>query len=536
MPRLIARLGFMFPDKWRPVRLAAIARVDVLTPYDASDIPARTSVPLLSASAQRISSFQLLLVTILVTYVFLLVPNSVGDPDVWWHLRNAAQQLHTHRFLGQDMYSFTAPRAHWIDHEWLAELPFYLGWRCLAEQGLFCVTVCVLESIFAGVFLLAYRRCRSAGAALAVAMLAALLSTVSYGPRTLLFGWLGLVVELLLLQAFASGDPRAQRRVAWALPLLFVLWVNAHGSWLIGMVILLAFLLCGCADCEAGSVRNPAWTREERRTLLLAIALSAASLFVNPYGWELIAYPFDLAFHQKLNIASVQEWQSLDFHTPRAHIFLLSLLFAAFAQAVRPRMWTLFDLALAGIGVYAALTYSRFLFLAAILILPLLARDLARFRRSRTASSNTRLNAILTLAVFSLALHRLHSTAHAHSEDRDSYPQAALPYLESLHPQSNVWNDYLWGGYLEWYAPNIPVLIDSRVDIFERRGILKDYLDAVHLQNTLEILDKYKIGYVLFAQDAPLVYLLQQTHRWRAVYHDRTAILLERCTRAEVFN
>lgn len=521
------------------MRLAAAPRADCLAPPGANVTASRQPALLFQVLVHRLSSFQALLIAILVICVFLLVPHAVQDPDIWWHLRNAEQQLHTHSFLRQDIYSFTASHAHWIDHEWLAELPFYLAWHYFAGQGLYLITVSVVECIFGGVFLLSYRRCRpSAGAALFVTILAAFFSTVSFGPRTLLFGWLGLTIELLLLQGFADGEPQTQRRVIWAMPLLFFFWVNAHGSWLIGMVVLLAFLLCGCVRLQSGSVHNASWTQKQRRILIIATSLTVASLFANPYGWDLVYYPFDLAFHQKLNIASIEEWQSLDFHTLRARIFLFCLLFAACMQVLRPRLWTLFDLTLAGLGVYAALTYSRFIFLAAILILPLLASDLAALRaalrQSLDAHSKPLLNAILTLAVLLVALHRLHSLAHTRLHDEESYPTAALPYLQSLHPQSNVLNDYLWGGYLEWYVRDIPVLIDSRVDIFERRGVLKDYLDAIHLQNTLGILDKYKIGYVLFPQDAPLVYLLRQTHRWRATYHDKTTIVLKRCTRAEV--
>lgn len=520
-------------NSWKLARLAAALRVDCLAPLNADNMPFQPKALSLHGLIYRISSLPTLLVAILITYVFLLVPHSIQDPDIWWHLRNAAQQLHTHSFLRHDMYSFTAPHAHWINHEWLAELPFYLGWHSLAGQGLYLVTVCVLECIFAGVFLLAYRRCRSAGAAVFVTIPAAFLSTVSFGPRTLLFGWLGLTIELLLLQGFANGEPRAQRRVVWAMPLLFLFWVNAHGSWLIGIIVLIAFLLCGFVRLQTGLVHNIPWLKGQRRTLILAVSLSVASLFANPYGRELIYYPFNLAFHQKLNIASVEEWQSLDFHTPRAHIFLLCLLFAACMQMLRPRVWTLFDLVLAGLGVYAALTYSRFLFLAAILILPLLASDLAALRRPRTAHSKPRLNTVLTLTLFFSVLYRLHSLTHINLQDEAGYPEAALTYLGDLHPQSNVLNNYLWGGYLEWYVRDIPVLIDSRVDIFEQRGVFKDYLDAVRLHDTLSILDKYKIGYVVFPQDAPLVYLLQQTHQWRATYLDRTTIVLKRCAHTE---
>src|SRR6202012_4368242 len=88
------------------------------------------------------------------------------------------------------------------------------------------------------------------------------------------------------------------------------------------------------------------------------------------------------------------------------------------------------------------------------------------------------------------------------------YPVKALSYLQHFAPAGAVFNDYMWGGYLIWNARQIPVFVDSRVDIFDHRGIFGDYLDAMAIVRPLEILDKYHIRYVLFAKDKPLSYLL----------------------------
>jgi hypothetical protein len=94
-----------------------------------------------------------------------------------------------------------------------------------------------------------------------------------------------------------------------------------------------------------------------------------------------------------------------------------------------------------------------------------------------------------------------------------------------------VLNDYLWGGYLIWNARQIPVFIDSRVDIFEYNGVFADYLDLIGLRNSLAVLDKYNIRYVLFRKDSPLAYLLMHTSGWKTRYTDSTAVLLERAER-----
>ena len=80
---------------------------------------------------------------------------------------------------------------------------------------------------------------------------------------------------------------------------------------------------------------------------------------------------------------------------------------------------------------------------------------------------------------------------------------------------------------------NIPVFIDSRIDIYEYNGVFADYLDAMGDKNTLEILDKYHIRYVLYRQESAVAYLLLHNSGWKARYQDGTTVLLERTAMAK---
>jgi hypothetical protein len=110
----------------------------------------------------------------------------------------------------------------------------------------------------------------------------------------------------------------------------------------------------------------------------------------------------------------------------------------------------------------------------------------------------------------------------------NGYPVKAMSYLQAFHPEGRVFNECLWGGYLIWNARQIPVFIDSRIDIFEYNGVFADYLDAMGGKNTLELLDKYRIRYVLYPQDSTLAYLLLHNSGWKVKYRDETTVLLER--------
>jgi hypothetical protein len=123
----------------------------------------------------------------------------------------------------------------------------------------------------------------------------------------------------------------------------------------------------------------------------------------------------------------------------------------------------------------------------------------------------------------------------------ETYPAGAVEYLKSHPTQGNVVNFYLWGGYLGFNDADFKDFIDSRVDVFEYEGVLKDYLDLLGADMEQHkpdaIFDKYHVRYVLFpANDSKnpllsageLVYVLDRDPRWKTVYKDSVSQLLER--------
>ena len=86
----------------------------------------------------------------------------------------------------------------------------------------------------------------------------------------------------------------------------------------------------------------------------------------------------------------------------------------------------------------------------------------------------------------------------------------------------------MWGGYLGWRDPQFRDFIDSRVDIFEYAGVLKDYLDLLDPKDPSPIFDKYQIRYVLFPPDEALTYALRHDARWKVVFSGQVSVLFER--------
>lgn len=473
--------------------------------------------------------FPVVLTAALVTSVFLVLTGPqlghriLSDPDIWWHLRNGEYLVETGHFLRHDLYSFTTYGRSWINPEWVSELPYYFAWRYFGERGLFFVLIAATEVIVLGIFYLSYLRTGNIKSAFLASWVAILLASVSFGPRTVLLGWICLLIECIVLWKFREG-----RNLIWLLPPLFAVWINAHGSWLIGIVFLLIYIASGCVQGSWGSIFAIRWTRGQLRKLSAMTLLSVAALFLNPYGWRLVAYPFEYAFRLKLNLGITEEWQSLNFHSGRGKFTLLTFALIPLLNLLRRRRWLLTEVLFAALAIYSAVTYIRFLVLAAVILCPFMASDLFFVRPYRKDRDRPFANALVILGLAMMVWLRFPSQTQLQDSAAQNYPSRARAYLAGFHPQGRVLNDYNWGGYLIWNTRQIPVFIDSRVDIFEQQGILADYVAATNLTNTLSVLDRHAIRYVLFPKTAAIVYLLEQLPAWKTDYDDGSTILLER--------
>jgi len=130
-------------------------------------------------------------------------------------------------------------------------------------------------------------------------------------------------------------------------------------------------------------------------------------------------------------------------------------------------------------------------------------------------------------------VHYWPSSSEMEKSVSEKYPTQAISFLKAHPPNGRVLNFYMWGGYLGWNDREFKVFIDSRVDIFEYAGVLKDYLDMLELERSKAVLAKYDIRYVLFPHpggysESPLTFTLQHDPEWKTIYSDDLTILLEK--------
>ncbi|MFZ0747184.1 MAG: hypothetical protein WAM85_22465 [Terracidiphilus sp.] len=456
----------------------------------------------------------LLMLPMLIAPTLNLARTLLVDPDIWWHLADARFLFTTHHFIQTDTYSFTVYGQRWINPEWLSEMPFWFGYQSSGLRGIYLVTWLALGANILFVYWRGYLTSRHAGAALWAAGIGFLMMTVNSGPRTIAIAYIAMSALLAILEAAERGNSR----LLWLLPPLFCVWINLHGSWLIGIALLCLYILCGSFRLRQGAFDQEAFTSPERVRLLTVLGASVAALMVNPYGWRLLWNPFDMMLNQKVNIATVAEWQPLRLSSLEGEGVVVAIGLMVIANCMRGRKWKVFELAVILFAWYAAIDHHRFTYLAAVLTTPLLARDIQRsFCTESSEKTIPAMNALMVAGAVCVMVWMFPSESTLGNMLAKMFPEQTIAAIQPSWRTMN-W-DYLGGRMAFEFKPTF---IDSRFDTFEHHGVMQDYGGIFDLGDSFQLMDKYRIDHVLVQENVPLSYLLAHSPGWRVESREKS--------------
>jgi hypothetical protein len=486
----------------------------------------RETSSLLSRGLRRVFSFPAAIAGVLCALAVLTARDRFNDPDMWWHLKTGQFIWTTGSLPTVDPYSFTALGQRWIPHEWFSQLALYGTYRLGGYSGMMAAFCCLSAALLVAGYALCAMYSRNVKVAFIGAFVLFLFATSGFSIRPQLLGYLLLIVEMIVLHLGRCRNPR------WflALPPLFALWVNCHGSFFLGLIVAGTLLLSSFFHFETGSLIAEPWTARRRQLLTLALTLSAAATLVNPIGIKLVLFPLDTILHQPIGLALVQEWQPLQLSSQRG-ICLLAVLAIIFLWIVLSKAVLYLDeLLLLALGVWLAGSHVRMLFVFGILAAPILARMLAgSWGNYRVESDRPVANAIL-LALSAVAIYfafpRTHNIDH---QIEAQNPVKAVEFIRSHHLTGPMLNEYGYGGYLIWAAPERPVFIDGRSEVYEWSGLLTQFAQWISLQaNPNTLLDRYQVQICLISAQSPMAHVLSLLHGWQSVYNDGNSIVFER--------
>ena len=455
--------------------------------------------------------------------------------DFWWHLKIGEQIFSSHGIPTTNLYAWSLPlNQPFIYAAWLAELFFYILFKL---GGL--APIIALRTVFIGftIWLVAqesHRRSDSWRISALVTALLCLMITNNLPVRTQMFAWLPFIITYILLKRYTEG------KLSWRwlilCPVIMMFWVNVHGSFILGLILLGIFLVGEIISKLAKQSTSLNW--HQVRWIGCITFFSSLAIFINPRFVGIISYTYKL-LSDPSSQQLIEEWQS---PTPKglANIFFfISVIIFIIVIIYSKYRLTPTEIILYIGFLWLAWSGQRYVVWYGMISTPILARlirDIPIKLPSFIPQKNW-LNLGLAILVF-LPVIAVQPWFVEQLPLPDTYwkqvlrdtqagplisvrtPVAAAEYLKS-NPGGNLYNEMGYGSYLIWALPDQKVFIDPRVELYPYDQWM-DYIQINKGMKYNELLDKYGVDRILLDKSLQpdLAAILLDDQTWTLDYDD----------------
>lgn len=420
----------------------------------------------------------------------------LADNSFLWHVRAGLDQLAAGEVIRTDPYSFTMAGEPWRTQSWLVELGYaqleqWFGSLAWVSWFLFCVIALVLIVVLVGML-------RTGVPLVAVAVTMGLVTWVFQpymSPRPVLMSY--------VLFATIGVVVAARRPPLWAVPGLMWLWAALHGSFIVGL----------------GMLVLDALRRGERRSWLAA-AMSAVAVSVTAHGWSVWEILYRFAINRD-GLERIQEWLPPDFTNWAllAVLPLLALLMVGLARSRVPvdALWIVIPMLL------FALLSTRNVLPALLVMAPWLANAAGVLPDVSESESSP---VVVWVTAVALAASAVVLVARPVEMVPERFPPPAA--IAALDP-APVFHAMAPGAammYLE--GSDRPVFVDDRVELYGA-GFLEGFYDAIDGIEWRDVFAEWQIEQALLHEDGPLVLRLEDDGWERCSVHEPWLVLRLDC-------
>ena len=468
--------------------------------------------------------------------------------DLWGHLSYGQWIAMTKAVPATEPFLPLAKGVPFIDTAWLSQL---VGYLMIEQFGTSGIQFLYAASLTLAVACFAFAVFRRTGNVWAAVLTIAAFYWGTYQQIIVVRPQLAGMACFAMVFAMATS-PVWKRWYLFGIPLVFALWANVHGSFIVGLAMLGA-LTVGRALDVAIRTKSLKYVFAERGTrgLLLATELSAVAVLLNPYG--LAVYPEVFAVSANENLKSLIEWDPLTLRMKQGQAALVMGLALVAMLRLSPRRVTMREvLLLCGLGV-GMLWHSRMIcWWAPVAAYYLGLHAAAVWRKYRGPRTKARrsggLWTVVTLGMIWICFaYTPFGMTVLHGQPKDP-EQAAARHLKSLSPQTPieltgylnenppqglVFNTYEWGDYLLWAGPeNIQLFLNSHAHLIPSE-VWQDYFVIAHgAGGWQEKLDRYGINAVVVDQASrkALIEALERDAKWEKRFADQKGAVFFRKT------
>jgi len=457
------------------------------------------------------------LISLIVLY-FATMP-LLDDPDVPWHIAAGKLMLATHELPASDPWSFATHGTPWYNLSWWWDIKLAVIESIAGLLGVFVFAMACSAALLAFLAWALLRRGIALQAVMLTLFIAAFCMLEFATARPQLAGY-----GLVLLFAVLLHESRRNDRVLFFLPLLMILWVNMHGSFIAAFTVLGAYIIDGY------TAKNKRWRRK-----LIAVTLACAvCTLANPYGMHI--YKGIMTTMDSVARDLIAEWQPL--YIGKSIGLSVWLLAFALGSNIKNARATLADKILAFFWLICTLTAARngaiFMFLSAPYVAACIDEQSRNIREPLSIPAWLEQKSALflwmksiILAVFFIAVvsafphdNRIESAQHS---ARD-----AIEYAFKHYPNHHFLTDYNLGGQVIYDTDGkLPMFMDSRAGTAYSEQSIADYADFLTLHPGWEDkINAYGVNAILLGNNQDFARAYAQgfyQDEWKLVFAGKAA-------------
>ncbi len=421
---------------------------------------------------------------------FLILTRFNIDPDLGWHLAIGEKFLSSGIIFSVDQFSWTVP-----GHSWQISYIFYQVIAAFLFNHLPFFLIAMIFGLVASCGVLLICGKNKGWVTVLPIVLACGLLTVNLGIRPHTFSFLFFVIMLRFLEKkFYLKNVHV---LLWFL--LFALWVNFHQGFLIGLLVLVTYLSVEVLILGKRTKRIPP-------ALVLSAIFGILGTLINPFGlglWTEILR--DSSFISTWT--TIAEFQPVVVSSPANLTFAISgavFIYILFKKmrVVEPHFF------LIGAFLFAAsFIASLVVFFWTAVFIFIVSRHL-EFKLNIKFDGIAKLPLVFAIlaGVFSICLSFAGGFLKSLSlEERlffDGYPTSAINFLKEEKLTYHLFNEYSWGGFIDWQYPSAKVFIDGRMASWKKSdgsSILADYLEITG--GKCDVLARYDMRVILVKRE-----------------------------------
>jgi hypothetical protein len=284
----------------------------------------------------QISKSAAVLIAFLAAIFWFFSRQPLSHTDLWGHLSYGRWIAEKGELPAADPFMPLSHAIAVIDTAWLAQLVAFgveTAGGTAGLQFLYAAAVAASGGLLAGGL---YRKTGRLAPALVAS--GAFLALEWFQLRIIRPQIAGVVAFALVQVLLSTGGGR---RIVWAIPALFVVWANLHGSFVTGLGLLALCTIGQAIDKARRKNEQPAGQDRCALRLLAVTVLSGLAVLINPYGPHLFGAV--LTFARNPNLRDLVEWTPLQFGTWQGQIFAATGIVLLAAAAFSRRKCSAFD-------------------------------------------------------------------------------------------------------------------------------------------------------------------------------------------------